>query len=102
MALDSLGKSLAMVLPRLRNKLQIAGLAVMVVGSLLSHFAAPGNTTAMLTGGAIGVSIIIFAQLFHFLNDFSEGSRPVVFLASFAMFCGLVLSLLVIVSRGVV
>lgn len=92
---DSIGDRLATVLPKLRTKLQLTGMAVMIVGSLLAHFAQPGNTAAMLTGGAIGVSIIIFAQLFHFLTVFPENSRASTFLASFAMFCVLVLALIV-------
>jgi hypothetical protein len=92
----SIGNQLADVLPKLRIKLQITGLAVMVVTSLLLHFAQPGNTAAMLTGGAIGICIIIFAQLFHFLRDFAESSRAPTFLGSFAMFVLVVLSLLAV------
>jgi hypothetical protein len=89
-----LGEALAKVLPAIRTKLQLAGLAVIVVAWLLVHFAQPGRTDAMLTGGAIGVSMIIFGQLFHFLQDFPDNSRAGVFLGAFGMFCLLVVALL--------
>ena len=94
--MQSIGDSLVGVLPTLRNKLQITGLTVIVVGGLLIHFAQPGNTAAILTGGGIGVSMIIFAQLFHFLRDFPENARATTFLISFALFCFLNLALLIL------
>jgi hypothetical protein len=95
MNMEAIGDALAKVLPALRTKLQLAGLSVIVVTYLLVHFAKPGNSSAMLTGGAMGVSIIVFAQLFHFLRDFPSQSRASIFLGSFGMFCGLVIALLV-------
>jgi hypothetical protein len=94
MTATQLGEALAKILPAVRTKLQLSGLAVIAVAWLLVHFAPPGRTDAMLTGGAVGVSMIIFAQLFHVLRDFPRSSRATVFLGAFGMFCFLVLALL--------
>ena len=94
MNVSQAGDLLAKVLPAIRTRLQLAGLVVIVAAWMLVQFAQPGNTSAMLAGGAIGVSMIIFGQLFQFLRDFPERSRAAVFLGAFAMFCVLVLALL--------
>ena len=89
------GELLARVLPKVKTKIQLSGLVVGVVVMMVAHFAKPGDNVAMLIAGAVGVSIVIFGQLFHFLASFRPQDRPKVFLVTFAMFCGLVLALLV-------
>ena len=87
MDLDSFGKFLGKVLPRLSNRIQLSGLAIGVVVALLVQIITPGNAKAILSAGGIGVSLIIFGQLFHFLDAFRAKDRPVVFLGAFLIFC---------------
>lgn len=94
MDLISFGKTLSNVLPKLKTSIQLTGLVVGLAFALIANFSNPGDTTAMLTGGSVGISIIIFGQLFHFLKDFDRAARPLVFLVSFGMFCVFTLSLL--------
>jgi hypothetical protein len=94
MDINHYGEILARVLPKVKTKLQLSGLVVGVVIMMVAHFAKPGDTVAMLIAGSVGVSIVIFGQLFHFLGSFRPQDRPLVFLLTFAMFCVLVLALL--------
>jgi hypothetical protein len=90
------GNLLSQLLPTLRTKLQLSGLAVTLAFGFLAHYAKPGDNVAMICAGSVGVSLIIFAQLFHFLKDFEPGERAKVFLLSFALFCVFTLALLVL------
>jgi hypothetical protein len=56
---------------------------------------------ALLCGGLIGISVIVFGQLFHFLPCFPARQRALVFLTSFALFCAIVIVLVVLVVRFV-
>jgi hypothetical protein len=93
MAMDGIGELLSRVLPRLSKPIQVAGLAIGLVYGLIVHFAAPGNIGALVTAGGVGVSFLIFGQLFSFLSAFPEKDRARVFLVSFAIFCCFTLAL---------
>lgn len=94
MTIVELGSALAETLPRLKTKLQLSGLVVAVVLAFLTNFAKPGDSTAVLTAGGVGVSIIIFAQIFHYLGNFPPNDRAKLFLLSFLMFTIFILALL--------
>lgn len=96
MDLIKFGQVLSELLPKIKTKLQLSGLALGLAFALFVHFAKPGDTFALLTAGSVGISLVIFGQLFHFLKDFAEHDRPRVFLLSFTAFCVFTLSLLVV------
>ena len=81
------------VLPRVRTKIQLTGLVTTAAVALILQLYSPGNIPAILCGGMIGVSIIIFGQLFHFLTHFPKEHRAVVFLVAFGLFCAVIVSL---------
>jgi hypothetical protein len=90
------GETLGRILPGIKTTLQLSGLAVGLAFALFVHFAKPGDNIALITAGSVGISLVIFGQLFHFLKDFEQRDRPKVFLWSFAVFCLFTLSLLII------
>ncbi len=96
MDLIQFGEKLSRLLPKIKTKLQLSGLALGFAFALSVRFAKPGDNLALITAGSVGISLIIFGQIFHFLKDFSVRDRPKVFLISFALFCVFTLSLLII------
>jgi hypothetical protein len=88
-----MGAALAEVLPKLRTRIQLTGVVVAIAAMLIVQLVTPGNVKAILAAGAIGISFLIFGQLFHFLTAFRPKDRPTVFLGAFAMFIVLVLSM---------
>jgi hypothetical protein len=98
MEITDLGKMLSHVLPKLRTTLQLSGFVVGLAFGLFVHFAKPGDNTALLCAAGVGISMIVFGQLFHFLRDFQAGDRPTVFLVSFGMFCVLIIALILMTA----
>ena len=96
MDLIRFGEILSRLLPKIRTKLQLSGLVVGLAFALFVHFAKPGDNLALITAGSVGISLVVFGQLFHFLQDFASRDRPKVFLASFAVFCVFTLAVLLI------
>jgi hypothetical protein len=94
MDLIKYGRILSELLPKLKTTLQLSGLALGLVFGLFVHFVKPGDNVALITAGSVGISLVIFGQLFHFLKEFRAIDRPKVFLFSFVMFCGFTLALL--------
>ena len=92
----NLGERLSQLLPKIKTRLQLSGLVIALVFSLFVHFAKPGDLLALITAGGVGISFLIFGQLFHFLKDFKEDERPKIFLASFTIFCLFTLTLLIL------
>lgn len=92
--MNELAAKLIEILPRIRTKIQLTGLAVAIVGFLLIRVASPTALSAQLTLGSIGIVLIVFAQVFHFLKDFPAKSRLTLVLAlffGFLFFSGLML-----------
>lgn len=74
-------------LPRIRTKIQLTGLVVTIVGYILVQATNPeAPISAQLAVGSIGIVIIVFAQIFHFLKDFPENSRLTLVLSLFIIF----------------
>lgn len=75
------------VLPNLKTKIQLSGLVITVVSFILINLLKPGSPlVAQLTIGSIGVVLIVFAQIFHFLKEFPENSRLILVLVIFISF----------------
>src|SRR5690348_6434717 len=73
-------------IPRLRTKIQLTGFIVLIVAVMIVRVISPNNTKAMLSAGAIGVSLVIFGQIFQFLHLFPENQRVFLVLMLFFMF----------------
>lgn len=96
MDLIKFGHVLSQLLPKIKTKIQLSGLAIGLAFALFVHFAKPGDNVALLTAGAVGISLVIFGQIFSFLKDFKEDDRPKVFLVAFTVFCVFTLCLLLV------
>ncbi len=96
MDLIKFGQLLSQLLPKIKTKIQLSGLAIGLAFALFVHFAKPGDNVALLTAGSVGISLVIFGQLFNFLKDFKADDRPRVFLVAFSVFCVFTLSLLLV------
>jgi hypothetical protein len=90
------GQLLSQLLPKIKTKIQLSGLAIGLAFALFVHFAKPGDSVALITAGSVGISLVIFGQLFNFLKDFKADDRPKVFLFAFCIFCVFTLSLLLV------
>jgi hypothetical protein len=86
MEFEAIGKTLSEKLPSIKTRIQLSGLIIIVVVGALVAFARPGDYIALILVGGIGVSFIVFGQIFHFLTSFRNESRPTVFLVSFISF----------------
>lgn len=86
------------ILPRLRTKIGLVGLIVTVGAFVATRSVAPGSTGAQLSAGAIGVTVIIFGQIFYFLALIPERDRAKFVLAMFALFCALLVTLVVLTA----
>lgn len=93
------GEALSRVLPKIKTQLQLSGLAIGLVCALAVHFAAPGNNVALLTAGGVGVSFLIFGQLFNVLTQFRAKDRAMVFLVAFLLFCIFTICMVVLTLR---
>lgn len=92
--MDALGK-LAAFLPRLRTPLQLTGLIVIVAAVVMTQSAEAANIHANISLGAIGVLLLVFGQLFHFLGaSIPAGQRGTVLVIMFVIFCLFVISLI--------
>jgi ankyrin repeat protein len=88
------GQKLVEILPRIRTKVQLTGLAIAIVGFLLIRVASPTALGSQIALGSIGILLIVFAQVFHFLPDFPQSSRLILILAlffGFLIFAGVML-----------
>ena len=79
-------KSFADTVPKLRTKIQLAGFLVLVAAVLIVHVISPNNTRAMLSAGAIGISLVVFGQIFQYLHLFPEQQRVFLILMLFFIF----------------
>ncbi len=86
-------------LPKLRTKLQLSGLVVTVAAFVITRLAAPSSVPAQICAGAVGIPIIVFAQLFEHLHQFPEQRREQVFLEAIVVFCIFLLALLIATIR---
>jgi hypothetical protein len=83
--IDFLGK-LITVVPRLRTKIQLTGMAVAVAAFVASRVYAPDKVPGQVVAGAIGVNIIVFAQVFSHLELIPQRERARYVLWLFSLF----------------
>lgn len=90
------------VLPKLRNQFSFVGFVVMIGAFVAVRKVAPDALPAQITAGSIGVTIIIFGQVFYYLRLIREGQRAWFILAMFAVFCGFMISLTTITAHQII
>ncbi|MBI5215740.1 MAG: hypothetical protein HY960_08300 [Ignavibacteriae bacterium] len=81
------------ILPQITSKIRLVGLAIMLIGILLARFFNPEALLAQISGGAIGLVVLIFSLFFPYIKDFPEYQRGKIFLISFSLTIFLILSL---------
>ncbi|MFM2058190.1 MAG: hypothetical protein RLY71_2575 [Pseudomonadota bacterium] len=74
------------VIPRIRTAASLVGLVVAIGAYVAVSSFAPDNPRAQLSAGAIGVTIIIFGQIFYLLRLIPESQRAFLILGMFFMF----------------
>jgi uncharacterized protein YjbI with pentapeptide repeats len=84
---------LARVLPKLKTQLQLTGFIVLIVGVVATRVVAPDQIHAQISAGAIGIVILVFAQIFRYLKDFPLEERVRLILVLFIAFIVFILAL---------
>ena len=83
-------QALSAKLPALKTPIQLIGFVVLVVGFLITRATNPNATLAQVSVGAIGVVIVVFAQVFEKLATYPREKRAQVTIVLFSVFCALV------------
>jgi tetratricopeptide (TPR) repeat protein len=86
------------ILPRIKTHIQLSAFLATVVIFLLIRLFQPDNVPAQISGGMIGICIIVFSLVFNFLHVFPERDRARVVLVLFSIFAGVVLVLVGVTS----
>jgi tetratricopeptide (TPR) repeat protein len=81
-------------IPKLKTKLQLTAFITSAAVIFLLRVVAPDNVPAQICSGLIGISLIVFAQLFQFLDSFPARERGRVVLRLFGLFCIVTITLL--------
>lgn len=89
---------LVQILPQIKGRFQLAGLAIVVAAFVTVHAVAPSAVKAQISAGAIGVLFIVFGQVFTALDRFPAAHRAGLIITLFVLFCVFVLSLIVVTS----
>lgn len=82
------------ILPKLRNQFGLIGLIVMVGAFVATRQIAPGSLNAQISAGGIGVTIVVFGQIFYFLKDIPARDRARLIMLMFLMFCAFIVALI--------
>jgi hypothetical protein len=80
---DTMLERLVTILPKLRNKVQATGLAVIVAAVIATRSLAPTDIPAQLAAGSVGILVLIFGQTFSFLNLIPARNRAAYILSMF-------------------
>jgi hypothetical protein len=89
---------LAGLLPRIKTRLQLSGLAIAVGAWVAVRTISPNALKAQISAGAIGIAFVVFGQVFSALGTFEAAQRAKLIIALFVIFCIFVLSLIVVTS----
>jgi hypothetical protein len=73
-------------IPRLRKRIQVTGLVVGTAAGVVGGVVVPGDPVAIILGGSLGVSFIIFGQAFAYLRLIPKMQRAFYILALVFMF----------------
>lgn len=87
------------IIPKIRTAASLVGLVVAIGAYVAVSSFAPDNPRAQLSAGAIGVTIIIFGQIFYFLKLIPESQRAFLMLGMFFMFSAFVTGLVVLTAH---
>lgn len=74
------------VIPKLKTTINLIGFIVMIGAFVAVYSVNPENLQAQISAGAIGVTIIVFGQIFHFLNLIPEAQRAIYIVVMFLIF----------------
>lgn len=83
-------------LPHIRTRVQLTALVVAVAGVSLIRVSSPDAVRAQIAAGSVGVCLVVFAQVFHFIHQIPARSRLTLVLGLFVAF------LLFSIAMGVV
>jgi hypothetical protein len=86
------------ILPRLRGRIQLAGFVTATAAGLVIAVIAPGNIPALICATGLGVTMIIFGQLFAVLPVIPPDQRAFLVIAMFLIFVGMELGLAVLLG----
>jgi hypothetical protein len=73
--MEGFASFLQTVIPRLKNLIQLSGLAVGAIIFYLAYISNPPNLPAQITGGLIAVSVLVFTLALNILRQI-RGSIP--------------------------
>ena len=65
MDLIKFGQVLSQLLPKIKTKIQLSGLAIGLAFALFVHFAKPGDSVALITAGSCGYFACDFRAAFQ-------------------------------------
>lgn len=100
-AMDVLVK-LANLIPRIKTHIQLAGLIAAIATVIAIRSALPSAVNAQISAGFVGVTFLIFGQVFAAIGNFPQKDRTKLILGLFAIFCIFVLALVALTSLFVV
>src|SRR5271168_4736999 len=83
------------LLPKIKTRLQLSGLAIAVGAFVALRTIAPNAINAQISAGSIGVVFVIFGQVFSALKDFPAAQRAKLIITLFIVFCVFVISLII-------
>lgn len=84
---DQVFEKLAQALPQLRSQFGLIGLIVTVGGFIATRQVAPDSLPAQIAAAAGGVNIVVFGQVFYFLNLIPPRERARFIVVLFVIFC---------------
>ena len=90
----SVSEKIVDVVPKIRTKMQVSGLAIAVAAVVLIRIYIPEAKNAQISAGAFGVLFLIFGQIFAHLGDIPLRSRATFLFRTFVLFCVFILALI--------
>jgi tetratricopeptide (TPR) repeat protein len=89
---------LSTTIPKIKTRIQLAGVVFSIAAYVIIKIVAPSNIHAQISGGAVGVCLIVFGLVFPYIDQFPARDRAKLVLGLFAMFGLVVLAL--VISTG--
>lgn len=90
---------LTSAIPKLKTPLQLTGFLVVVAAVIMRNNVAAANVQVQISLGAIGVLLVIFGQLFHFIGTaIPKHQRARLLVTMFVLFCVFIIGLIAATS----
>jgi hypothetical protein len=90
---------LATIIPRLRTPIQLTGWLAVVAAGVMTQTVQAANVQAQISLGALGILLLVFGQLFHFINtSIPKKERGTLLLRMFVVFCIFIIGLIAATS----